>query len=150
MAISPEVAEIIRRKKAQYCRFADTCDWDRFDTIMLPTLTFEAFDLDGSILILNGVPYRWTSREAWVAHFSEAFKVMQTMHLTDAGDLEQVSEDEVKAVFGVIYHAGTRGSESGLHSTGAGHYHETWRRVEGDWFMERCCMRRLYSKVMQI
>ncbi|KAK1689838.1 hypothetical protein BDP55DRAFT_651773 [Colletotrichum godetiae] len=150
MPISQETAEIIRRKKAQYCRFADTCQWHHFENIMLPSLTFEALDLDGSILTLNGVKYRWESREAWVAHFSEAFKVMQTIHLTDAGDLEQVSEDEVKAVFGVIYHGGTRGSESGLHSTGAGHYHEIWRKIDGDWFMESCSMKRLYSKVMQI
>ncbi|KXH66023.1 hypothetical protein CSAL01_12291 [Colletotrichum salicis] len=63
------------------------------ENIMLPTLTFEALDLDGSILTLNGVKYRWEPREAWTAHFSEAFKVMQTIHLTDAGDLEQVAEE---------------------------------------------------------
>ncbi|TQN74644.1 hypothetical protein CSHISOI_00821 [Colletotrichum shisoi] len=148
--ISSETAEAIRRKKSQYCRFADGLEWDRFNTIMLPTLTFEAVEPDGTVLVQNGVPYRWESREAWVAHFSEKFKVLQTMHLVDPGDLEQVAEDEVKAVFGVIWHAGTRGTEARLHSTGGGHYYETWKKVDGDWYMASCSMKRLYSKVQGV
>ncbi|GKT56998.1 bile acid 7-alpha protein [Colletotrichum tofieldiae] len=148
--ISPETAEIIRRKKAQYCRFADGLEWDRFDTIMLPDFVFEGLDTDGAVLVQNGVRYRWESRDAWVAHFSEAFKAMQTMHLVDPGDLEQVAEDEVRAVFGVVYFGGTRGTEAGLHSTGGGHYYETWKKVDGDWFMASSSMKRLYSKVQGV
>ncbi|GKT87065.1 LOW QUALITY PROTEIN: bile acid 7-alpha protein [Colletotrichum tofieldiae] len=143
--ISPETAEIIRRKKAQYCRFADGLEWDRFDTIMLPDFVFEGLDTDGAVLVQNGVRYRWESRDAWVAHFSEAFKAMQTMHLVDPGTSSR--SPRTRAVFGVVYFGGTRGTEAGLHSTGGGHYYETWKKVDGDWFMASSSMKRLYSKV---
>ncbi|KAK1987830.1 hypothetical protein LZ30DRAFT_818708 [Colletotrichum cereale] len=148
-ALSPEAAETIRRKKAQYCRFADGLEWDRLDTVLLPDFTFEGVDPDGAVLVENGVRHRWESRAAWVAHFSTSFKTVQTMHLVDAGDLEQVADDEVRAVFGLIYHAGTRGTTDGLHATGGGHYYETWKRVDGDWFLASSSMKRLYYKVQR-
>ncbi|KAK1965279.1 hypothetical protein LY78DRAFT_658497 [Colletotrichum sublineola] len=145
--ISAETAETIRRKKARYCRFADSLEWDRFDTIMLPDFTFEGLDFDGAIVVENGVRLRWESRADWIAHFSASLKHVESMHLVDAGDLEQVAEDEVRAVFGLIYHAGPRGTTDGLHVTGGGHYYETWKKVDGDWFIASSSMKRLFHKI---
>ncbi|KAK1594966.1 uncharacterized protein LY79DRAFT_511436 [Colletotrichum navitas] len=144
--ISAETAETIRRKKARYCRFADSLEFDRFDTIMLPEFTFEGVGPDGAVIVENGLRCRWESRADWVAHFSASLGAMQSIHLVDAGDLEQVAEDEVRAIFGLIYHAGTPGTD-GLHVTGAGHYYETWKKVDGDWFMASSSMKRLFCKI---
>ncbi|KAK1998375.1 hypothetical protein LX36DRAFT_576478 [Colletotrichum falcatum] len=145
--LSAETAETIRRKKARYCRFADGLEFDRFDTIMLPDFTFEGVGPDGAVIVENGVRHRWESRAEWVAHFRASLGAIQAIHHVDAGDLEQVAEDEVRAVFGLIYHAGTRDTVGGLHVTGGGHYYETWKRVDGDWFMASSSMKRLFHKV---
>jgi hypothetical protein len=148
MATSPEAAEIIRRKKLQYCRFADTNQWQLFDHIILPEATLAFFDSNGSIINEGGVDYSFSSREEFVTFFSKAFKDLQTIHVIGPGELEQTGPDEVKAVWGVIYHASTKGTDGGTHGTGGGHYHETWRRKGDDWFMQSMRMERVYWKTL--
>ncbi|KAL9574043.1 hypothetical protein ACKAV7_001819 [Fusarium commune] len=105
MAVSPEAAAIIQCKKAQYCRFADSDQWDRFDSIMLPNATFLFHNPDGSLIRKGDIKYSWSS---------------------------------------------TKEREGGVHGTGGGHYHETWKRVGDDWFMESLRMERLYWKVLSV
>ncbi|KAK2047545.1 hypothetical protein LZ31DRAFT_592434 [Colletotrichum somersetense] len=146
--ISAETAETIRRKKAQYCRLSDSGEVERCAaTILLPEFTFEGLDPAGAVIVERGLRYRWESRADWVAHFSISLAAVQSMHLIDAGDLEQVAEDEVRAIFGLIYHAGTKGPTRGPYETGGGHYYETWKKVDGDWFLASSSMKRLYHKV---
>lgn len=141
---SPETARIITRKKLQYCRFADTNQWHLFDSIFLPDATFVFVDSQGAVINEGGVDYSFSSTEQWTAHFREAFKVLQTIHIISPGELEQTGPDEVKAVWGLIYHAGPKGTEDGPHGTGGGHYHETWKRKGDDWFIQTLRMERLY------
>ncbi|KAK2066051.1 hypothetical protein LY76DRAFT_585594 [Colletotrichum caudatum] len=146
--ISAETAETIRRKKAQYCHLTDGGEIERCaETILLPEFTFEGLDAAGAVIVEGGLRYRWESRADWVAHLSVSLAAVQSMHLVDAGDLEQVAEDEVRAVFGLIYHAGAKGQTGGWHETGGGHYYETWKKVDGDWFLASSSMKRLYRMV---
>lgn len=79
MAISPEVAEIIRRKKTQYCRFADTNQFHLFDKIALPTTTFKFAGPDGVVLNENGIVYSWDNLEIFCAAFTKAFETQQVV-----------------------------------------------------------------------
>lgn len=124
MAISPEVADIIRRKKAQYCRFADTNQWHLFDRIMLPEATF-CFEANGSPVSIGGDEHIFSSRQEFVSHFSKVFESLQTIHLIDHGDLEQTGPDEVKAVWGLIYYFGLKGSDTEGHEAAGGHVSST-------------------------
>lgn len=144
MAISPEVAEIIRRKKTQYCRFADLNQFHLFDKIALPSATFKFAGRDSEVINENGIVYSWEDRETFCAAFTKAFENVQVIHSVGPGELEQTGPDEVKAVFTVIYHAGPKGTDPKNHGTGGGHYHETWKRQGDDWFLADLWFQRLY------
>ncbi|KAL7762708.1 hypothetical protein ACKLNR_009243 [Fusarium oxysporum f. sp. zingiberi] len=150
MAVSTEAAAIIQRKKAQYCRFADSNQWDRFDSIMLPNATFLFHNPDGSVITKGDIEYSWSSTKDWVAFFENEFKTMQTIHIVGPAEMEQIAADEIKCIWAVTYHAGTKEHEGGVHGTGGGHYHETWKKVGDDWFMESLRMERLYWKVLSV
>ncbi|KAF5659806.1 sterol 3-beta-glucosyltransferase [Fusarium circinatum] len=150
MAVSPEAAAIIQRKKAQYCRFADSNQWNRFDSIMLPNATFLFHNPDGSVITKGDIEYSWSSTKDWVAFFENEFKTMQTIHIVGPAEMEQIGPDVIKAIWAVTYHAGTKEHEGGVHGTGGGHYHETWKKVGDDWFMESLRMERLYWKVLSV
>ncbi|KAF7558195.1 hypothetical protein G7Z17_g17 [Cylindrodendrum hubeiense] len=147
MAPSQEAMEIITRKKQQYCRFADSNQWHEFDNIMMPDFTAEFFNAEGEIHVENNTEYRFASLEEWRGYFSKAFEQLQTIHIVSPAEFEEVSPDEIKAIFTVLYHAGTK-SDTGMHGTGGGHYHEIWKRKGDDWFMQSMKMNRLYWKVL--
>lgn len=146
--LSSETAEIIRRKKLQYCRFADSNQWERFSDLCLPDETFVFVDPTGAVINTNGVDYQFTSCESFVAFFSQGFQSLQTIHMVDTGDLEQTKPNEVKAVWSLIYHAGPKGSAQGAHEVGGGHYYEVWVREGDDWFLKSLRMQRLYHRVL--
>ncbi|KAL2835139.1 hypothetical protein BDW59DRAFT_155962 [Aspergillus cavernicola] len=147
-AILPyEIAESLRLKKSQYCRYADTHDWKSFASLLLPSLTATFTGLDGEIITEGGVTYYFSTRAEFVSFFSNALETQQTIHVVGPGELERISEDEVSAVWSVIYHAASPGVAGGWSGTGGGQYHEVWKRVEGDWFMASLKLVRGYWKV---
>ncbi|CAF3465378.1 unnamed protein product [Fusarium graminearum] len=135
-------------KKAKYCRLADTQQWDKFDSIMLPNATYSFHEPDGSVITQNGVTYAWSSLADWAAFFNNANKDLQAIHNIGPAEMEQISPDEIKASWSVIYHVGNKEPDSGAHGTRGGYYHETWRKVGDDWFMETLRMDRLYWKLV--
>ncbi|KAH9907405.1 hypothetical protein F4778DRAFT_721802 [Xylariomycetidae sp. FL2044] len=152
--VSPEVCDIIRAKMHRYCRSVDSKQWDLFNTVAFPDATFAYRNPDGSFVTaaLEGqdksVPYDFKSREELLNFFKKTFSVLNTMHMVDSGDFEQVSEDEVKAVFVIMYMAGPNGVMPGLsHGSGGGHYYETWKRVGDDWMMSKLEFVVLYQKL---
>ncbi|EKJ71994.1 hypothetical protein FPSE_07848 [Fusarium pseudograminearum CS3096] len=148
MSVSSEAYAIIQQKKAKYCRLADTQQWDKFDSIMLPNATYSFHEPNGSVITQDGVTYAWSSRADWTAFFNNANKDLQAIHNIGPAEMEQISPDEIKASWSVIYHVGNKDPNSGAHGTGGGYYHETWRKVGDDWFMETLRMDRLYWKLL--
>ncbi|KIA75372.1 hypothetical protein HK57_00155 [Aspergillus ustus] len=145
-----EVAETLRFKKSQYCRFADTHDWDSFASLMLPSLSASFTGPDGEIATENGVRYYFATRDEFVAFFRAAFETQQTIHVVGPGELRRVSEDEVSAIWSVVYHAASHGVTGGWKGSGGGQYHETWKKVDGEWRMASLKMVRVYWKVQQL
>jgi hypothetical protein len=148
MTVSPEDAAIIHQKKAKYCRLADTNQWEKFDTLMLPNATYEFQNPDGSVIDEDGVRYAWSSRDEWSSFFKQRIKDIQAIHMIGPAEMEQVASDEIKAIWTVVYHAGNKETDLGLHGTGGGYYYETWKKVGDDWFMESLTMVRLYWKAV--
>ncbi|KAL6878975.1 hypothetical protein J3F83DRAFT_724610 [Trichoderma novae-zelandiae] len=143
-------ADIIIRKKALYCRLSDTNDWSLADRVMLPDLDFMAVDGQDTLIRINDTDYHWTSLAGWVAYFSTIFASLQTMHVVGYPELELVAPDEIKAVFGVTYLVGTKDADKGVHGTGGGHYYETWKLKDGDWFIQKSKFVRIYWKEMTL
>jgi hypothetical protein len=150
MAVSPEAAEIIRRKKAQLCRYADTAQWNLIDTIALPDATFEYREAGGAVISEGGVDFSFSSRDALLAFLTDHFKDQQLIHTLSPGELEQTGPDEIKAIWGVTCHAGTKGAKGGSHATWGGFYYETWRRNGEDWFLATLRYERSYFKVLTL
>ncbi|EMR69277.1 hypothetical protein MGN70_013799 [Eutypa lata] len=144
MAVAPEVAEIIRRKKTQYCRFADTSQWELFGQIALPEAILEFYE-HGALISQGGTDWSFT-RDRFIAFCSAAWKDSQTAHMVGPGELKQINPDEVEAVWNGTYHVGAKGSDSGVFFTGGGYYTETWKRKGDDWFIQHMRFDRLFWK----
>lgn len=147
--VSPEVATIITRKKSLYCRASDTHQWDLFDQVALPNAKYE-FTEGGKVLIQGGFKCSWDTTAAFVEFFSAPFETMRTMHLIGPGEMEQVSDDEVKAIFPLAYFSSPKANAAetdarGVQGMGAGHYYETYRRKGDDWFLETSRFDKLYD-----
>lgn len=87
MTLSPDAAEIIRRKKTEYCRFADTNQFHLFDRIALPDATFRFAGPDGNILNENGIVYSWENRQTFCDAFTEALASVQCVSILGSGCL---------------------------------------------------------------
>lgn len=145
--VPPSTADTLHHRKAQCCRFADTKDWSSFRTLFLPTATAKFTETDGSVIKEDGKALSFETLDSLIDYFSNAFAKQQTMHMTGPGEVELLDEDSVKAVWPVIYHAGSRGVIGGWGGSGGGHYHEVWRRVEGEWLIAELVFVRTYWKV---
>ncbi|KAI9373565.1 hypothetical protein BJX61DRAFT_541626 [Aspergillus egyptiacus] len=143
------LSETIRHRKSQYCRFADTHDWPSFTSLFSPDLEAKFTGPDGEVPVTeNGVTYSFSSRDEFVAFFSGAFETQQTIHLVGPGELEQVAEDEIRAVWSLVYFSASPGAVGGWIGNGGGHYHETWKRGEdGEWVIQKLKMVRAFWKV---
>ncbi|KAH9909900.1 hypothetical protein F4778DRAFT_789242 [Xylariomycetidae sp. FL2044] len=135
--VTPETALAISQKKALYGHLADT---KRF------------VGTDGKPITLgrsSSSPLRFSSTGAFLAHFIEFFAGLQTGSTTsgrahfEPGD----AADEVRAVFALqddLYHA-RLGSLA--HITGGGFYYETWKLVDGEWYLRDLRMERTYQNM---
>lgn len=144
--VSPEIVNIITRKKLWYCRYTDTSQWHLFDNVAVHECKFEHL-LDGEVYAKDGFTYSWGSREEYISFCSTALTNLQTMHSIGPGEFEQVGEDEVKAVFPVTYFSAQKKTESISHGIqGGGYYFETYKRVGDDWMLTDSKMERVYEK----
>ncbi|KAH7118566.1 hypothetical protein B0J13DRAFT_532642 [Dactylonectria estremocensis] len=147
MAPPQEATDIISCKKLQYCRFADLNQLHGLDNIMLPDVKCEFFDAHGAIQVEGGFEYRFASRDEFKGFFGKVFAQVQTIHIVSGAEFEEVGPDEIKAVWTLLYHASSKELSTGMHATGGGHYHETWKRKGDDWFMQSMVMNRLFYKI---
>ncbi|KAF3060967.1 hypothetical protein GL218_03335 [Daldinia childiae] len=140
MAVDPRVADIIRGKKLHYCLCADTSRWHLFENVALPDATFAYFDIDGSLLGSDGVDWNWPTRDEFATYYEKTLGQYRSIHSIGSSAFEQVSPDEVKATFGVIWRVAVNEKQG----TGGGYYFETWVRKDDDWFMKSLRLERTY------
>ncbi|KAI0601316.1 hypothetical protein F4775DRAFT_541434 [Biscogniauxia sp. FL1348] len=144
-AVTPETAVAINRKKARYARYADTKQWDKFEAeVALPEAQYDYQDVDGQTIQLGAV-CRFGSTKEFTAFFRPFFARLQTLHNVGPGDFTQTG-DEVEAVFAFEDQLLLPPLGSWAELRGGGFYYETWRRVDGDWFLQDLRMRRTYQK----
>lgn len=86
----------------------------------------------------------FSTREAWLGHFSELFIPLQAIHLIGPAEIEQVSPDEVKSISAVKFSVGPKGISAQNHTSGGGHYHSTWKRLGDDWFLSEVVLEQTY------
>lgn len=145
----PEIAEIVRRKKTQYCELADKGLWTRLTEVITPNARIELCNADGSLIEVQGTKWEFT-RDEFIAYSDAAFKEAQCVHLMGPGIMgyEPASGStpaKVKVVWNCIYHVGAKG-DTGPWNTGGGYYHETWVQQGNTWQMDQLKFLRSFWK----
>lgn len=148
MFISFETAETIRRKKAQYCRYLDTKQWESLESLAFPDAEMIFLDAFGSVQTAGKSTFAFSSPKAFVQEMRALFRDAQTLHQTGYGDLEQISENEVRAIWSMedqlLFPAPFASTPISI--KGGGYYHEVWRRKDGDWLLKSLRLERTYMR----
>ncbi|KAL2857042.1 hypothetical protein BJX68DRAFT_229981 [Aspergillus pseudodeflectus] len=144
--VPPEIAEIVTRKKAQYGRYIDTKQWDKFDQVALPDAKLSFYDADGSVLKAGNTSFQFQSSAAFTTFFRKFFANAQTLHMFGPGDLQLEAPGEVRAIWGMEDQIILKHTAGLVEIRGGGYYHETWTMKDGDWFLESLELKRTYQK----
>jgi hypothetical protein len=133
-----ETAERIRLKKAQYCRFLDTKQWDSFGKLALPEARFVFYSVDDKVL------HDFSSTKALVGPTARLLKNARTSHRVSNSELFRIRESEINAIWAMedLLVFPPAGNEPGSVMRGYGHYHEIWVKQSDDWFLKHLELRR--------
>ncbi|KAL3490350.1 hypothetical protein BJX62DRAFT_238162 [Aspergillus germanicus] len=148
-----EVAESIRTRKSTYVRAVDTKQWALFISVLHPSLAASCHNPDGSVSICNGSESRFSRREDYAAFLRKGLEGVSSIHIVGAGELQMVcnkgggeygGEEEVAAVWAVSYQLGS----AEVAEIGGGHYHEVWKKVDGQWVIASLKFVTSFKKVL--
>ena len=129
--------EAIRRLKARYFRCVDTKDWQGFAALFAPDARFDiSADMPGGVFV-------GPSAIAQVA--SGGLQGAVSAHLGHSPEIEITSDHTAEAIWGmedlIRWDDAAASPLRSLH--GFGHYHETYERLDGRWYIKSLCLRRL-------
>ncbi|CAI6085857.1 unnamed protein product [Clonostachys chloroleuca] len=148
---SPEVALAISSQKALYGIYADTKQWDKWaNAIALPDARYVYTATNGKPLALGSKLTVFDTSKGCAAFFAGFFSQLQTLHNLGPGTFDQVSPDKVHSIFSVedqLYHK-YLGTWMALR--GGGFYYETWKLVDGKWYISELKFERAYQKMTLI
>ncbi|GAA4330916.1 nuclear transport factor 2 family protein [Variovorax defluvii] len=133
MKLSFDIAEIIRQKKAKYCRFVDTKQWKQFEALALPDARFIFYDVNGKVL------HDFPSPESLLAPTARLLDGARSSHRVSNSELSLISETQVEAIWAMedylVFPA--KNGKPATAMRGYGHYHEIWECKEDDWFLKK-------------
>jgi hypothetical protein len=121
--------------------------------VLHPSLAASLHNPDGSVSICNGSESRFSRREDYAAFLRKGLKGASSIYIVGAGELKMVrnggggdgGEDiEVAAVWAVSYQLGS----AEVAEIGGGHYHEVWKRVDGQWVIASLKFVTSFKKVL--
>jgi hypothetical protein len=145
--------EEIKQLKGRYFRLMDTKDWQGLRTLFCDDAVFDA----RAALSIEGHGERGRAAESndWVYRggdvivefIRQAIGPARTVHHGHCHELEVISPDEAS---GVIAMEDQIWDEAGLRLSlhGAGHYHETYRRVDRRWRIHTSRITRLHVSLI--
>nr|UBX54536.1 hypothetical protein [Aspergillus sp.] len=135
--IAPEIAEAIRYRKAQYCRFLDSRQWDQLKELMLPDLTTIFYEPDGAVTRVGDFELSFSSRDEFVGFHEKQSAGIQMVHIVGLGEIEQIGPERVRAIWPIFYPVAMKqGMANGLGNFECGaYYDETWEYRGNDWFL---------------
>lgn len=156
-----ELVEIerIKQLKARYFRFLDTKDWDGFETLFTDDAVLDARQsfyaphpvtgkplTHGRADLVEGIDtgdMLMAGGKTMADKGRKLFPGVITMHHGHMPEIEIISADEATAIWPMedrlLFPEG-----SPIHEViGFGHYHETYRKVDGAWKIYRSTLTRL-------
>jgi hypothetical protein len=123
--------EAIKQLKARYFRFLDTKQWDEWRGVF--TEDFQA-EIHGPHPVI-----RFESRDEMVESNREVLAEASTVHHGHMPEIELTGPDTARGVWAMVDVV-----ELGAGFVGYGHYHEEYRKVDGEWRIARLRLTRLH------
>ena len=134
-----EVKEIIRDRKAKYCRYLDTKQYDNWEKLFRVDAKVTFYKPDGTVM------RAYDNVEKFFADTRDFFATTVTVHQIHNSEIELKSNAEASAIWAMEdWHRYTPTPERPAKSMhGYGHYYETWKLVDGEWVIASWELRRL-------
>ena len=124
--------EAIRQLKARYFRTMDTKDWAGMRAVFTDDVVMDTSEAGGSVV---------TGADEFLAFLQEMLEGATTVHQGHMPEIELASDTTATGVWAlndiVIFPTGVR-------LDGYGHYHETYRKVAGEWRIASSKLTRLH------
>jgi len=130
--------EAIKTLKARYCRYLDTKNWSAWRTLFADDLRSDTSAAGGTVIV---------GADDFVAFTRRSLRGNPTVHQVHAPEIELTSPHTAAAVWAmedVVRLA------PGVNLRGYGHYHETYRKVDGRWLIAESTLTRLREDVFNL
>jgi 3-phenylpropionate/cinnamic acid dioxygenase small subunit len=138
-----ELVEDIRDRKAKYCRYLDTKQFDAWEQLFTNDVRITFYGTDRQVLL------DVTSFDEFSRLTRQLFATTRTIHQVHNSEITLKSELEAEAIWSMedwhIYTPTEENPAKTLH--GYGHYYETWRLVDGLWKIARLELRRIILEI---
>lgn len=112
--------EAIKELKARYCRYMDTKRWDEWGQLFT----------EDALLTTAGGPV--TGRDAIRDMVHAAMEGIPSSHQAFLPEITLNGENAASGIWAAMF------IQSEGRTTGVGHYHETYAKVEGAWLISSC------------
>ena len=131
-----QAIEEIRLLKARYFRLMDSKQWEAFATLFAPDM--RVLGEDGGVWIEGGA--------AFAAGIRASLEHSVSVHQGFSPEIEIIDADAAKAIWpmqDVVEWQDRHPREGWKSIVGRGHYHETYRRIDGRWTIATLHLSRL-------
>jgi hypothetical protein len=131
-----QAIEEIRNLKARYFRFMDTKQWEALATVFTPDM--RVLSPDGKIWLSGG--------NAFAASLKHSLEHSVSVHQGFMGEIEIVDAENAKAIWSMqdaIEWEDRHPREGWKSIAGRGHYHDTYRKIDGLWRIATLSLTRL-------
>lgn len=131
-----EAIEAIRALKARYFRLIDTKAWDALPALF--TADLQVIAPDGRVWLKGG--------QAYAASLRFGLENAVSCHQGFTAEIEMIDAASARGIWAmqdIIEWADRHPREGWKAITGRGHYHESYRRVDGEWRIATLSLTRL-------
>jgi len=131
-----EATEAIRNLKARYFRYMDTKQWDQLPSVF--TADMQVISPDNRVWMEGG--------DAFAASLKHSLEHSVSCHQGFTAEIEILDADNARGIWAMqdVIEWEERHPREGWKSiVGRGHYHETYRRENGEWRIATLCLTRL-------
>ena len=137
-----QAIEDIRNLKARYFRLMDTKQWDELPDLFTPDMRVLA---PSGEVWMNGGP-------AFAASLRTSLEHSVSVHQGFMGEVEILDAENARGIWAmqdVIEWEDKHPREGWKSIVGRGHYHETYRRLEGQWRIDTLTLTRLRLDIVR-
>lgn len=136
--------EAIKRLMARRLRAMDTKDWALYDTCHAPDVTVDSFQAvpDAHKPASKVARGKDAIREA-IRQMVDGKVKLTTVHHAHTPEIEILSPTEARGIWAMEDHLSWQHNEAKGELHGCGHYHETYRKLDGEWRIQSRLLTRL-------